>query len=140
MERLLQRALIGLAVVVAVAGVAAAMVDACIYADRLPVSATFGCANCHVGADAVSVPSAADLNAFGLAFQQNGYVWDSSLAYGNADNDGCTNGLELGDADGNGQPDQHQTAQSSNPADRDCTGTSIDETTWGALKSLFNSN
>jgi hypothetical protein len=46
----------------------------------------------------------------------------------------------MGDADGNGLPDQHQTQQTSNPGVRGDCAASTDETTWGALKSLFNSN
>ncbi|CAH1784319.1 unnamed protein product [Owenia fusiformis] len=36
-------------------------------------------------------------NAFGLAFDANGKVWNSTLCNADSDNDGKTNGVELGD-------------------------------------------
>ncbi|CAH1796343.1 unnamed protein product [Owenia fusiformis] len=36
-------------------------------------------------------------NAFGLAFAANGKVWDAKLCNADSDNDGKTNGVELGD-------------------------------------------
>ncbi|CAH1784321.1 unnamed protein product [Owenia fusiformis] len=36
-------------------------------------------------------------NAFGLAFEANGKVWNSTLCNADSDNDGKTNGVELGD-------------------------------------------
>lgn len=105
---------------------------------KLPLSEPFGCANCHVGATATTAPSAA-LNAFGEDFVANDRMWDSDLAWMDSDRDGCWNGDEIGDADGNGRPDGHVTRQSSNPGlEGDCTADSPDEKSWGQLKELFN--
>lgn len=105
---------------------------------KLPLSEPFGCANCHAGATATTAPSAA-LNVFGADFETNNRTWDSVLAWMDSDRDGCRNGDEIGDADGNGKPDGHITRQSSNPGlEGDCTADGPDEKSWGQLKELFN--
>jgi hypothetical protein len=104
---------------------------------QLPLSTPFGCANCHAGATAISVPADHPLNPFGLDFQANG-SWTPTLAALDSDGDGCANGAEIGDADGNGHPDSNVTQESSNPGVPDCTNVT-NEKTWGELKSLFNS-
>lgn len=140
MERLLARSLITITVVIAVLALVAVVYGSTPHLAQLPTSASLGCANCHVGATAVAAPSA-ELSSFGQAFQQNGKVWNSTLAAKDSDGDGCTNGVELGDADGNGVADGGQTQQTSNPGSGgDCRPSTIDEQTWGALKSLFNSS
>mgnify|MGYP001127676329 CR=1 FL=1 len=142
MERSFRRLVIGLALGLAVAAVVASAASDCGYLSRLPSSATtFGCANCHDGASSYAVPTGAALNPFGVAFQQNGLLWDDTLAEANADGDGCSNGVELGDSNGDGTPDRNVTQQTTNPGvDGDCEAASTDEATWGALKSLFNTN
>lgn len=106
--------------------------------DKLPLSEPFGCANCHAGATATTAPSAA-LNAFGTDFETNNRTWDSVLAWMDSDRDGCLNGVEIGDADGDGKADGHITRQNSNPGlDGDCTADGPDEKSWGQLKELFN--
>ena len=56
-----------------------------------------------------------------------------------SDGDGCLNGVELGDADANGQADGNVTALQSNPGNgTDCGSNSVDSTTWTELKGLFN--
>ncbi|CAH1792669.1 unnamed protein product [Owenia fusiformis] len=40
-----------------------------------------------------------DRNPFGLAFEANGKVWNAALCNADSDNDGKTNGAELGDPD-----------------------------------------
>ncbi len=105
---------------------------------QLPLSAPVGCANCHSGATATTVPADHALNNFGVDFKNNGSVWNAALASLDSDADGCTNGSEVGDADGNGQPDANVSQENSNPGTADCTNGPIDET-WGRLKSLFNS-
>jgi hypothetical protein len=139
MERLLARSLTTLTVVIAVLALVAAVNANPTHMAQLPASATWGCANCHVNGTSTQAPSVA-LNGFGLAFKNNGMAWNGTLAYQDSDSDGCTNGVELGDADGNGVPDAHQTQQTSNPGSGDCQPSTLDEQTWGALKSLFNSN
>lgn len=140
MERLLARSLITITVVIAVLALVAAVNANTTHMAQLPASATLGCANCHVSGTSTQTPSTA-LNAFGLDFKNNGMVWNQTLAAGNSDHDGCTNGVELGDSDGNGEPDEHQPQQISNPGSGgDCHPSTVDEQTWGALKSLFNSN
>ena len=139
MERLLARSLTTITVVIAVVALVAAVNANTTHLAQLPSSATLGCANCHVSGTSTEAPSVA-LNSFGQAFKNNGEVWNQTLANGNSDQDGCTNGVELGDSDGNGEPDGNQTRQTSNPGSGDCHPSTIDEQTWGALKSLFNSN
>ncbi|MDO9695649.1 MAG: hypothetical protein Q7W56_13095 [Candidatus Latescibacteria bacterium] len=102
----------------------------------LPLSVPFACLNCHL----TGTPTAANasLNDFGRAFLDNGSVWNRYLASLDSDGDGCTNGAELGDVDGNGQPDGSVTQESSNPgAAGDCSASTIDASTWGELKAMF---
>lgn len=140
MERLLARSLTTITVAIAVLALVAVVNANTTHMAQLPASATLGCANCHVGGTATQAPSV-EMNGFGRDFKNNGNVWNWSLAQLDSDGDGCTNGVELGDADGNGIPDAHQTQQTSNPGSGgDCQPNTLDETTWGALKSLFNSS
>jgi hypothetical protein len=101
---------------------------------QLPVSTPYLCLNCHNVAD--PTPSTAALNAFGTAFRDNGAKWDRTLALLRSDGDNCTNGFELGDEDGNGQPDVGVTQARSNPGQNDCT-LQITPQAWSALKQLF---
>ncbi len=109
------------------------------YEQQLPLAATFSCANCHQDG-ATPTPSDPALNEFGLDFFAVG-AWNSTLANLDSDGDGCTNGAEVGDVDGNGQPDVGVTEASSNPGlDGDCSSASVlEELNWGELKTLFNS-
>ena len=95
------------------------------------------CIACHANAEPTS---ASDLTAFGLDFQDAlDEGWGPELAIRDSDGDGCTNGTELGDVDGDGQLDEGMTQQSSNPGVvGDCSSASIDEMTWSELKELFN--
>jgi len=65
---------------------------------KLPVSAPNLCLSCHT----VDAPAANDreMNVFGLDFLANGRIWDLDLAQLDSDNDGCLNGVEVGDSDG----------------------------------------
>ena len=102
----------------------------------LPLSVPFECLNCHLSDS--PTPANASLNAFGGAFLDNGSVWNSYLAGLDSDGDGCTNGAEVGDVDGNGLPDGSVTQESSNPGvDGDCSASTIDASTWGELKAMF---
>ena len=79
-------------------------------------------------------------NAFGEAFDNNGRVWDAMLAVGDADDDGFTNGEELGDPTGTAAPKTTMLvsfpgdATSPTPAcndtvqqgDEECDGTDFD--------------
>jgi hypothetical protein len=104
------------------------------YMQRLPTSQQFRCLNCHATQD----PTAANatLNVFGTAFRANGLQWNRTLASLRSDGDACSNGFELGDEDGNGQPDAGVTSERSNPGQSDCT-LQLNEKAWTALKQLF---
>ncbi|MBU0742713.1 hypothetical protein KKG45_01295 [bacterium] len=106
---------------------------------RLPLHVPFSCDNCHEP-DAAPTASAPALNAFGLAFDDSGRTWSSYLAGLDSDGDGCTNGAEIGDVDGNGHPDNGVDHESSNPGlAGDCSSASVfEEATWGELKAMFN--
>lgn len=98
----------------------------------LPAYKHYKCLLCHT----VSQPtSASQLNSFGLDFQKNGYVWNKALALKDSDGDGFPNGVELGDENGDGQPEVG--FERSNPGDRMNTPNSIDQGTWSLLKTLF---
>jgi len=105
---------------------------------RLPVTAPNLCLACH----RVEVPTAgnAALNPFGADFLAGGRVWDSNLASQDSDGDGCLNGVEVGDSDGDGNPDGNVTEQASNPGVvDDCgSGSLVDEKLWGTLKAMFD--
>ena len=108
-------------------------------AGRLPLPAD--CHSCHEA----ELPTSSDhaLNVFGLDFNNPSLGdnnWTSYLAGLDSDGDGCTNGAELGDVDGNGHADNGVTEVSSNPGlDGDCSSASvIDQATWGELKAMFN--
>ncbi len=105
---------------------------------QMPVFEPFRCANCHVSGS--PAPSNFDLNVFGLDFADNDNTWNSTLARLDSDGDGCTNGAEIGDVDGDGHRDNGVTDESSNPGlDGDCSSASVmEEVTWGALKAIFN--
>ena len=72
---------------------------------QLPNGSTFGCANCHVNAG-----GGGTRNAFGLAVPLNGsgpgatVNWNATIAAADSDGDGVSNGTELGDPDGDGNP------------------------------------
>ncbi len=108
--------------------------------NKLPVTAPNLCLSCHT-ADAPTVNDQ-DLNVFGLDFLANGRIWDLDLAQLDSDNDGCLNGVEVGDSDGDGSPDGNVTEQAGNPGVFDDCGSGplVDERTWGALKALFDAN
>jgi len=100
----------------------------------LPSSSRFSCMICHTSA----TPSDdSEVNAFGDDFAVNGFRWDPILAMKNSDGDGCRNGFELGDRDGDGKLDTGILRELGNPGNpEDCT-VAIDEATWGKLKKLF---
>ncbi len=102
---------------------------------QLPVSAPFACLNCHVESAPTSTSSA--LNSFGQDFRDNFFLWNATLASLDSDEDGCTNGSEVGDSDGNGHPDGGVLAESSNPGEPGCSAGILDEKTWGELKAMF---
>ncbi len=75
-----------------------------------------------------------------MDFLANGRLWDSDLATLDSDNDGCLNGVEVGDSDGDGNSDGNVTEQAGNPGVfDDCgSGSLVDEKTWGTLKAMFD--
>jgi hypothetical protein len=101
------------------------------YMLSLPVYKHYQCLLCHNTA----APVSADLNAFGNDFKKNGYTWNAALAMKDSDGDGFPNGDELGDANGDGIADV--SIERSNPGDRLNTPNSVNRSTWGILKSLF---
>ena len=107
---------------------------------RLPVMSPNLCLACH-NVDAPTAATSA-LNAFGLDFLANGKLWDSNLAQQDSDGDGCLNGVEVGDSDGDGNPDGNVTEQAGNPGVfDDCgSGSLVDEKTWGTLKAMFDAD
>ena len=102
---------------------------------KLPLAEPFQCLVCHQTNPNESGSFA--LNVFGDDFLTNGRLWDSELAAKDSDRDGCLNGVELGDADGNGAPDGNVENLSTNPGESDC-GATVDLQTWGTLKALFD--
>ena len=59
------------------------------------------CITCHNNPDGGSgCATPPCFNPFGMAFDANGRTWDATLAAGDADGDGYTNGEELGDPTG----------------------------------------
>ena len=100
----------------------------------LPVFAPYRCANCHTA----TLPTANDLNAFGRDYRDFG-PWGELLATMDSDGDGCTNGAEIGDIDGNGQIDDGVTQESSNPGIAgDCSSAIAEALSWGKLKAIFD--
>jgi hypothetical protein len=102
------------------------------YMLSLPVYKHYKCLLCHTVARPTS---ATELNVFGLDFKSNGHTWNEAIADKDSDGDGFPNGIELGDENGDGIPDVG--FERSNPGDRMNTPNSIDQGTWGLLKSLF---
>lgn len=105
---------------------------------RLPVTVPNLCLACHVSAS----PTVGDfaLNPFGDDYLANGRLWDSNLANLDSDGDGCLNGVEVGDSDGDGEADGNVESQAGNPGvpDECGSGSLVDEKTWGALKAMFD--
>ena len=102
------------------------------YMEKLPVYRQFKCAICHQSANPIS---GMDLNDFGIDFKNHGYAWGSTLAGLDSDGDGFSNGIELGDEDGDGIPEV--TSERSNPGDPVNHPSSIDPRTWSIIKGLF---
>lgn len=105
---------------------------------QLPVAVPNLCASCHV--DNNPSPANFELNSFGVDFLANGRIWDANLANLDSDRDGCLNGVEVGDSDGDGEPDGNVESQAGNPGvyDECGSGSLVDEKTWGALKAMFD--
>ena len=87
---------------------------------RLPVANPHLCHSCHLVEQ--PGPGNFDLNPFGEDFLSNGRLWDSNLANLDSDGDGCLNGVEVGDSDGDGEPDGNVDAQAGNPGVHDECG------------------
>jgi hypothetical protein len=103
---------------------------------KLPIYEPFRCLVCHV--DSPEHGGGTALNGFGSDFLANLRRWNATLALQDSDRDGCLNGVELGDSDGDRRPDGNIERLASNPGVADC-GSSFDPTTWGELKALFES-
>lgn len=105
---------------------------------RLPVTDPHLCLSCHLVVQ--PTPASFELNPFGVDYLANGRLWDANLANLDSDGDGCLNGVEVGDSDGDGEPDGNVDRQAGNPGiPDDCgSGSLVDEKTWGALKAMFD--
>ncbi len=103
---------------------------------KLPVFEPYRCAVCHV--ESPENGGDTTLNPFGNDFLANLRRWNLALAELDSDSDGCLNGVELGDSDGDAVADGNTDRLTSNPGAADC-GSSLDVTTWGELKALFES-
>ncbi len=102
------------------------------YMKRLPVYRTYQCTICHESSRPLTGD---DLNNFGVDFNNNARAWNSTLAAKDSDKDGFRNGVELGDENGDGIAEVG--IERSNPGDPLNTPNSVDRSTWGILKSLF---
>jgi hypothetical protein len=102
------------------------------YMEKLPVYRQFQCAICHQSSNPIS---GMDLNDFGKDFKKYGYQWNSTLAGLDSDGDGFSNGIELGDENGDGTPEV--SLERSNPGDPVDQPSSVDPKTWSILKGLF---
>jgi hypothetical protein len=103
---------------------------------QLPVVVPNLCLTCHT--ITTPMPGDVQLNVFGEDFLANGRLWNPALAQLDSDEDGCLNGVEIGDADGDGRADGNVDRHSGNPGvPGDCT-TVVGERTWTALKALFD--
>lgn len=105
---------------------------------KLPVTEPNLCLACHQLTNPTSGRS--DLNPFGADFLANGRIWDLELASLDSDGDGCLNGVEIGDSDGDGRADGNVTEQTGNPgvSDECGSGSLVDEELWGNLKAMFD--
>jgi hypothetical protein len=101
------------------------------FMENLPVYKRYMCALCHTSAS----PSMFDLNGFGEDYRDNGFIWDKRLAEMDSDGDDYPNGIELGDEDGDNEPEIF--VERSNPGDPLNNPSSIDKDTWGIIKNLF---
>lgn len=100
---------------------------------NLPVYEQLRCKICHNSSEPImGLP---DLNKFGQDFNDNGKTWNKELADIDSDNDGYSNGLELGDVEGDGTSTIEIIR--SNPGDPNDKPSSIDQKTWGVIKNLF---
>ena len=98
-----------------------------------PQTDPFACLICHQSADG------SGLNLFGVDFLGNDRLWNRILAEMDSDGDGCVNGFELGDVDGDGENDGNVGDLQSNPGViGDCGGATVDSRTWGELRALFD--
>jgi len=105
---------------------------------KLPVTQPNLCYACHLQQS--PVPGDAGLNPFGLDFLSGGRIWDQDLASQDSDGDGCLNGVEVGDSDGDGRADGNINEQTGNPGvvDECGSGSLVDEKLWGTLKAMFD--
>jgi len=104
------------------------------FMSKLPVYERYQCAICHTVSE--PIPGNAPLNRFGTDFHANDDKWDDVLAGKDSDQDGFTNGIELGDEEGDGT--STITRERSNPGDALDSPSSINEESWGIIKKLFS--
>ena len=125
-------------VVVALAGLPRGVLATDDDLEKLPVTEPNLCSTCHLQEDPQFDFT---LNVFGIDFLENDRNWDDQLAQLDSDLDGCTNGFEIGDSDGNGIADGNVVVQAGNPGVSDCGSEAlVDEKTWGTLKAMFDGN
>ena len=103
------------------------------FMQKLPVYEDLTCEICHASSEPRI--GAAELNSFGEDFKVNEYEWNKKLAEMDSDGDGSTNGIEIGDSNGDGVTTISRVR--SNPGDPLDKPSSIDQKTWGVIKSLY---
>ncbi len=105
-----------------------------------------GCTLCHSGpsatVDFIPPGGSESLTSFGRQWLSLGVapgdrLW-SEMAGLNADTDGCSNGYEMGDPDGDYPAGATPKPRFLDPSEQDCI-LPLDEQSWGNLKSLFES-
>lgn len=103
------------------------------FMQKLPVYDDLRCEVCHTSSEPVT--GDAERNPFGVDFMENDYEWNRVLAEMDSDGDGSTNGTEIGDSNGDGITTISRVR--SNPGDPLDKPSSIDQKTWGVIKSLY---
>ena len=110
------------------------------FVSMVPNGGKVGCRTCHVNAS-----GGAPWNVFGQQVRANltdGQPDWSKVYNLDADEDGASNGLELGDPDGTwkpGDPDPGDPDQITHPGDPDSTPeiTAVQTVSWGRIKALM---
>jgi len=112
--------LLGLGTLFVVANLATAFPS---FIQQIPNGEINSCANCHINPQ-----GGGPRDEFGIDFDNNGWVWDATLAFMGSDADGFTNGEELQDPAGTWSypdPDPGEPCRVSDPGDELDTPTPV---------------